>query len=178
MKNLGQVFESLAYEYSLPKAIKEGFLSPIKAQTIPLQLDLTGVGMQSGDFRAGDLDTALDPYLYKIAEEMTRYCHDRKNRCFSPAGENKPEVSGYPERAGIPAAEVNGNSDDRETVLRDFDQGKYNVLCNSMLLTEGWDCPVGGLYRCAAPHEGAEPVQPDGRTRNPSFPGKGSHASA
>ena len=26
-------------------------------------------------------------------------------------------------------------------MLADFDAGKYNVLCNSMLLTEGWDCP-------------------------------------
>lgn len=31
MQNLGTVFESLAYEYTLPKAIKEGYLSPIKA---------------------------------------------------------------------------------------------------------------------------------------------------
>ena len=63
MKNLGQVFESLAYEYTLPKAIKEGYLSPIKALTIPLKLDLTGVGMQAGDFKSSDLSTALDPYL-------------------------------------------------------------------------------------------------------------------
>lgn len=69
MRNLGSVFESLAYEYTLPKAIKDGYLCPIKAQTIPLKLDLTGVGMQSGDFRAGDLGTALDPYLYQIADE-------------------------------------------------------------------------------------------------------------
>lgn len=34
MQNLGTVFESLAYEYTLPKAIKEGYLSPIKAVTI------------------------------------------------------------------------------------------------------------------------------------------------
>lgn len=141
MKNLGQVFESLAYEYSLPKAIKEGFLSPIKAQTIPLQLDLTGVGMQSGDFRAGDLDTALDPYLYKIAEEMTRYCHDRKTVVFLPLVKTSQKFRDILNAQGFRAAEVNGNSDDRETVLRDFDQGKYNVLCNSMLLTEGWDCP-------------------------------------
>ena len=25
--------------------------------------------------------------------------------------------------------------------LKDFENDKYNVLCNSMLLTEGWDCP-------------------------------------
>lgn len=59
MKNLGQVFESLAYEYTLPKAIKEGYLSPIKALTIPLKLDLTGVGMQAGDFKSSDISTAL-----------------------------------------------------------------------------------------------------------------------
>ena len=61
MKNLGSVFESLAYEYSLPQAIREGYLSPIKALTVPLKMDLTGVGIQSGDFKAGDLGTALDP---------------------------------------------------------------------------------------------------------------------
>ena len=84
MKNLGQVFESLAYEYTLPKAIKEGYLSPIKAVTIPLQVDLTGVGVQSGDFKAGDLGTALDPYLESIAQEMEKYCKDKKTVVFLP----------------------------------------------------------------------------------------------
>ena len=35
MRNLGSYFETLAYEYTLPKAIKEGYLTPIKALTIP-----------------------------------------------------------------------------------------------------------------------------------------------
>ena len=40
------------------------------------------------------------------------------------------------------AMEVNGESKDREEVLTTFDSsGKGAVLCNSMLLTEGWDCP-------------------------------------
>lgn len=26
-------------------------------------------------------------------------------------------------------------------MLQDFEDGKYNVICNAMLLTEGWDCP-------------------------------------
>lgn len=64
------MFESLAYEYTLPQAIRDGYLSPIKALTIPLKLDLTNVRVQSGDFKAGDLGDALDPYLYGIAEEM------------------------------------------------------------------------------------------------------------
>ena len=39
------------------------------------------------------------------------------------------------------AAEVNGESRDRNEILKQFDAGEYNALCNSMLLTEGWDCP-------------------------------------
>lgn len=53
--------------------------------------------------------------------------------------------------AGFRAAEVNGESDDRQQVLKDFDQGKYDVLCNSMLLTEGWDCPSVDCVICLRP---------------------------
>ena len=42
---------------------------------------------------------------------------------------------------GIRAVEINGTSSDRAEILEDFDAGRYDVLCNSMLLTEGWDCP-------------------------------------
>ena len=141
MKNLGSYFESLAYEYTLPKAIKEGYLCPIKAQTIPLKLDLSSVSMQAGDFKAGDISTALDPYLEQIAEEMGKVCHDRKTVVFLPLIASSQKFCKMLNRAGFAAAEVNGESMDRAQVLQDFDDGKYNVLCNSMLLTEGWDCP-------------------------------------
>ena len=141
MRNLGQVFDSLAYEYTLPKAIKEGYLSPIKAVTIPLKLDLSGVAMQSGDFKASDIDTALDPYLYQIADEMAKYCKDRKTVVFLPLIKTSQKFRDILSSKGFKAAEVNGESADRAEILRDFDEGKYNVLCNSMLLTEGWDCP-------------------------------------
>lgn len=141
MKNLGQVFDSLAYEYTLPRAIREGYLCPIKALTIPLNLDLTGVSVQAGDFRAADLDTALEPYLYQIADEMLRNCADRKTVVFLPLVKTSQKFRDILNERGFWAAEVNGNSDDRAEILRDFEAGKYNVLCNSMLLTEGWDCP-------------------------------------
>lgn len=141
MKNLGQVFESLAYEYTLPKAIKEGYLSPIKAVTIPLRVDLTGVGVQSGDFKAGDLGTALDPYLEQIASEMENYCREKKTVVFLPLVKTSQKFRDILTSHGFRAAEVNGESQDRAEVLRDFAAGKYDVLCNSMLLTEGWDCP-------------------------------------
>lgn len=141
MKNLGQVFDSLAYEYTLPKAIKEGYLSPIKALTIPLKLDLTGVSVQAGDLKASDIGTALDPYLHQIADEMIEHCRDRKTVVFLPLIKTSQKFRDILNAKGFQATEVNGESVDRSKILKDFDEGKYNVLCNSMLLTEGWDCP-------------------------------------
>lgn len=141
MKNLGSVFDSLAYEYALPQAIKEGYLSPMKALTVPLTLNLGGVSVQAGDFKAADLDTALDPYLYQIADEMLNYCADRKTVVFLPLVKTSQKFRDILNERGFRAAEVNGESDDRAGLLERFDRGDYNVLCNSMLLTEGWDCP-------------------------------------
>lgn len=141
MRNLGEVFDSLAFEYKLTDAIKEGYLCKIMAQTIPLQLDITSVAMSGGDYAVGDLGTALDPYLEQIAAEMARRCKSRKTVVFLPLIKTSQKFRDLLNTYGFRAAEVNGQSDDRRQVLADFDAGKYNVLCNSMLLTEGWDCP-------------------------------------
>lgn len=141
MKNLGSVFDSLAYEYSIVSAVKDGYLCPIRAQTIPLRLDMSSIGIQNGDFKAGDIACALDPYLEKIAEEMTRYCKGRKTVVFLPLIATSQRLEKMLNDVGLRAAEINGQSPNRANILQDFENGRFDVLCNSMLLTEGWDCP-------------------------------------
>lgn len=142
MRNLGTYFDSLAYEYSLVEAIKSGYLSKISAVTIPLTLDLSSVSQQAGDFKASEIGTALDPYLEQIADEMVKQCADRKTVVFLPLVKTSQKFRDILNAKGFKAAEVNGESKDRAEILEDFDNDKYNVLCNSMLLTEGWDCPT------------------------------------
>ena len=141
MRNLGEVFDSLAYEYKLTQAIREGYLCPILAQTIPLQLDISQVTLSGGDFAVGGLGTTLDPYLEQIATEMQTACAGRKTVVFLPLIKTSQKFRDILNSKGFRAAEVNGQSEDRAEILSDFSNGKYNVLCNSMLLTEGWDCP-------------------------------------
>lgn len=141
MQNLGKVFDSLAYEYRLQDAIAEGYLCPILAQTIPLQLDLTGVELSAGDFAAEGIDAALDPYLDQIAAQMEIHCAGRRTVVFLPLIKTSQKFRDILQEHGFRAAEVNGQSPDRAAVLDAFAAGKYDVLCNSMLLTEGWDCP-------------------------------------
>ena len=141
MRGMNDVFNSIAYEYSLFEAIKSGYLSKIIVQTIPLKIDLSGVHISQGDFAVNEVGNALDPYLPLIAAEMKKYCKNRKTVVFLPLVQTSQKFRDYLNENGFSACEVNGNSKDREEVLADFDSGKYNVICNSMLLTEGWDCP-------------------------------------
>lgn len=141
-RNLGEYFDSVAYEYSLPQAIKDGYLCPIEAQTVPLRIDLTGARVTHGDFSAEDVGTALDPYLGRIADEMAEACRGRRTVVFLPLVATSKKFRALLAERGFRAAEVNGESPDRAEILEAFDAGEYDVLCNSMLLTEGWDCPA------------------------------------
>ncbi len=140
-QTLGQFFDSQAYEYSMSRAIREGYLSPVKARMIPLTLDISRAGISGGDYNAADIGDALEPYLEQIASVMGTYCHDRKTVVFLPLIATSQKFCQMLQEMGFRAAEVNGMSKDRAEILSDFENGKYDVLCNSMLLTEGWDCP-------------------------------------
>ena len=141
MRELGEFFDVLAYEYPLPRAIKEGFLCPIRALTIPIQLDLTKVSTRGGDYSADEVGTALDPYLEQIADEMREHCNGRRTVVFLPLIATSQKFTRLLVERGFRATEVNGKSQDRKEKLIAFEAGHYDVLCNSMLLTEGWDCP-------------------------------------
>lgn len=141
-QTLGTFFDSQAYEYSMSRAIREGYLSPVKARMIPLRLDISKAGISGGDYSAADIGCALEPYLYQIADEMGRYCRGRKTVVFLPLIATSQKFCRMLNDIGMRAAEVNGMSDDRSKILAEFEHGMYDVLCNSMLLTEGWDCPA------------------------------------
>lgn len=139
-RELGSVYQTLAYEMSLPRAVREGWLCRIKAQTIPLRLEISHRG--SGDFTSEECATALDPYLEQIAHELSERCRGRKTVCFLPLIATARKFCAILRQCGFDAMEVNGESDNRADTLQWFHDAKPGcVLCNAMLLTEGWDEP-------------------------------------
>ena len=142
MQELGNYFESLAYEYSLRDAVNQGYLSRIKVQTVPLKIDFSSVKVSMGDFQSNDIAHALEPYLEDIADEMAKVCKGRHTVVFLPLVAISQMFRDILNTKGFKAAEVNGNTKNREEILQDFADGKIDVLVNSMLLTEGWDCPI------------------------------------
>ena len=152
-RELGEYFESLAYEYSIAQAIKEKYLCKIKAVTIPLKIDLSSVKTQSGDFQSVSLGNALDPFLEAIAGKMKEFCINRKTVVFLPLIATSKRMEYFLNKNGFMACEINGESKHREETIRLFESkdSPYNVLCNSMLLTEGWDCPEVDCIVCLRP---------------------------
>lgn len=142
MKTLRDVYDSLAFEYGMIDGMNDGYLSKMSIQTIPVKIDITNVAMQTGDFAAGELGTVLDFYLETIADEMTSRCMNRKTLVFLPLVATSKKFCEILNRKGFSAAEVDGQSTDRKEIIEDFERGRYNVLCNSMLLTEGFDSPA------------------------------------
>ncbi len=137
-KSLARYYDGIAYEYGLKQAVADGYLCNITARTVPLQIGMDNVKISMGDFQVDSVAEALEPYLPKIAEAVQMYASGRKTVIFCPLISIAKELAGY-----IPGArEVNGDSPDRKETLEWFDQaGPGAVLCNAMLLTEGWDCP-------------------------------------
>lgn len=152
-RNLGQVFESIAFEYDIARGIKDGYLSPIRALTVPLSIDLSNVSVTAGDLSAGDIGTALDPYLDQIADEMVKHCKSRKTIVFLPLIATSQKFVEILKAKGFTAEEINGSDDeyDRKQKLARFESGETQVLCNSMLLTEGFDCPAIDCVICLRP---------------------------
>jgi len=143
LRSLGEVFEKIAFEYSIVQAIQDGYLCPIRAQTVPLQIDLSGVAKQGGDYQLAGLGSALEPYLRQICREIMERCRERKTIVFTPLiATSKKILAIFAEQGFHDVKEVNGESEDRRETLDWFSRApKGCVLLNSMLLTEGYDEP-------------------------------------
>ena len=143
-RGLAEVYDSIAYEYQLARAVKDGYLVPIRAKCLPLQVDLTQVKESHGDYQVGSLGDALEPYLGEIARVMAVECAGKKTVVFLPLVATAERMADELNAAGLRAVAASGYDDaaTRRAKREAFERGDIDVLCNSMLYTEGWDCPA------------------------------------
>lgn len=140
-RNLGTYFENIACEVSLFDLIRQGYLSPIACKAIPVQIDLTGVRKIAGDYSDADLGDAVEPYLREVAKAIREHASFRRTLVFLPLIRTSRAFADICREEGIDARHVDGGSEERRATLEGFARGEFDVLCNAMLLTEGYDCP-------------------------------------
>jgi superfamily II DNA or RNA helicase len=72
-QSLSNFYDGLAFEFLLTDMIREGWLCPIKVKTVPLEIDISQVGMRAGDYSEEELSRALEPVLQELAEAVKEH---------------------------------------------------------------------------------------------------------
>jgi superfamily II DNA or RNA helicase len=150
-RSLGRYYEEIAFEISLTDMIKEGWLAPIRIKTVPLEIDISQVGMRGGDYSEEELAVALEPLLQELAEAIRTHIAQRKTLIFLPLVRTSYQFADILVQHGLASEAICGDSPDRKEILARFASGATKILCNAMLLTEGYDEPSIDCVICLRP---------------------------
>ena len=142
---LGQVFQSVAFNYEIADAIKDGWLVDIEQRLINVSgLDFSQVRTTAGDLNGGDLAAIMEAekILHGIAGPSIDIIGDKRALAFTATvkqAEMLCEIFNR-HREGM-AAWVCGETDkdERRKINADFAAGKIQILTNCGTHTEGFD---------------------------------------
>lgn len=135
-QGLGHVWQDLVFSRSISWAQRQGFL-----------LDVIPWRVRVPDLKATDSDTALDAMLADgiapeaVVDAWLEHAAGRSTVVFAPLVKSAQAFADAFNAKGIRAEVITGESKDREEILARYEAGTTMVLCNAMVLTEGWDSP-------------------------------------
>lgn len=141
-KKLAKFFEATAYEYKMEDGIRDGWLSSVIMRTGNVNIDLSKVRTVAGDFIINELDDAITREFNKISKYIkSKLEHRKRILIFTPRIASAEVLAEVLKRDGLNAEFVYGASKNRKEITEKFKSGDIRIICNSMLYTEGFDCP-------------------------------------
>lgn len=174
---LGLVWDDVVSSKSIAYAVANGFLVRPRGRNIPVAgLDLEGVKHSRGDYQEGALGDALEEStaLEEAVLAYEKYAGGRSGIAFTPTVATAEHLARMLNARGISAAAVSGGTprEQRRAIYAASQAGTLRVICNCMVLTEGFDAPWLSAAVMLRPTQ-SNPlyVQMVGRVLRP-FPGK------
>lgn len=140
-QKLGDVYDSIAYEYKIYEAIENKDLCPIVAKFDPMKINIKNVKVKDNNFNMQEIGEIVDKHIQCLSHRLKEHCKGKKAVIFFPQIETAQKYCEALRQKGVKAVEINNKTKDRDKILEDYKEGKYDVICNTDLLTEGWDCP-------------------------------------
>lgn len=154
---LGQVYETVAYDYEIADAITDGWLVPISQQMVHVEgLDFSSCRTTAGDLNGADLARIMEyeETLHRVVAPAIEIAGKRRTLVFAASVEHAERMAELfnRHRPGM-AAWVCGKTDkdDRRRILDDFKSGAVQIVCNCGVLTEGFDNPAVEVVIMARP---------------------------
>lgn len=144
--SLGSIFQEIVFESSIGTMIRAGYLSNLVGKQIFTKVALENVGIKHGDFIQSELAKTvnIDSRNRLIVLTHTQYANERKKTLvFGVDVQHAKDLSALFNEHGISSKAVYGAMDktERKLILKEFTEGKIQVLTNCQLLTEGFDEP-------------------------------------
>jgi len=97
------------------------------------------------DFSKKDVFSMFNkPKVYDdMINNYLKYTPFKKAVCFCANVEHSKKTAENFRAHGIAAAHIDGSDPEevREKIQKEFEEGRYHVLCNCAIYTFGWDCP-------------------------------------
>lgn len=143
-QGLGSFFKEMINGPSVQKLIEDGYLSAYKLYA-PMKVNVGGVHTRMGDFVRSELSSAVDkPSITGDAvQHYQKFCAGKKAVVFCVSIQHSQHVTEQFNKAGIPAAHVDGETpqEERDERIQNFKSGVIKVLSNVELFGEGFDVP-------------------------------------
>lgn len=152
---LSNGFTTTAFTVTIADLVRRGYLVKPSWYAISTQIDLAGVKTQAGDFQQTQLAQRFDTDACRqvVVAAHKEYAADRPAIAFTVSVAGAYALAEAFRDAGFSAMAADGTTDKqiRRQILADFRNGKFQVLINCGLWTEGLDVPEIACIHLARP---------------------------
>ena len=154
-EDLLEIFKNVAHKLDLQTAVEINELSPIRCIRVKTNVDLTTVRINGIKYNSQDLESKLFvPERNKlIVDTYLQYVKNKKTVVFCASVAHAEEIAELFRNNDIVCEAVSGTirNSERKRILKQYENGKINVLCACDLLNEGWDSPKTEILFMARP---------------------------
>jgi ATP-dependent helicase IRC3 len=140
---LSDIYEKVAFVYSLRQAIADKWLVPIRGYRVTTDTSLDEVERSGGDYRVSALSSAVDTPSRnrRIVTAWKTLAASRRTMAFTADIEHAKHLAEAFREAGITAEYIYGDDPERAEKIDRHRRGITTVLCNCSVLVEGYDDP-------------------------------------
>lgn len=155
-----KIFDAVAYEYGLLRAIREEYLVPVVPKWMATTFDLSQVHKRGGEYVPGELERAVDvdEKTQAAVAELVALGADRRSWLLFCSGVEHAEhvaqaVHAHDIECGVVTDRT--SSADRDDILRRFKSGSLRAVANMNVLTVGFNHPGLDLIGALRPTQSA-----------------------
>jgi superfamily II DNA or RNA helicase len=153
-RGLGNSFDVLVEGPPVAELIAAGYLVPTKVYA-PTRPDLMGVKVERGDYVEKQLAERMDKarLIGDVIGHWLKLSERRPTVVFATGVGHSVHLRDEFRRANVLAEHIDGTTPipERDAILAKLAAGAIEVVCNAMVLTEGWDCPQVSCLVLARP---------------------------